>query len=235
MSWGSAWFYAIALLFVKIIREVRLEQKRERKEEREKLKNLQNVSKNAAFSAQKTQSAGGERNGQPSSAGTVRNSHTETAGNRNTTFTGMERSSKPAAAENKNTAFTGMEGSSHTTTAGNRNTAFTGMERSSQEAVPNVARNGQTAVPNVPRKKQHHRSFWAPHKEETLQPQIRTNSLWEEDKHAGKRIVALRLMEGEAVPQGYVQVKCSYCGADNLVTQNCKQYHSCYFCRVPID
>lgn len=216
MSWGSAWFYAIALLFVKIIREVRLEQKRERKEEREKLKNLQNVSKNAAFSAQKTQSAGGERNGQPSSAGTVRNSHTETAGNRNTTFTGMERSSKPAAAENKNTAFTGMEGSS-------------------QETVPNVARNGQTAVPNVPRKKQHHRSFWAPHKEETLQPQIRTNSLWEEDKHAGKRIVALRLMEGEAVPQGYVQVKCSYCGADNLVTQNCKQYHSCYFCRVPID
>ena len=79
------------------------------------------------------------------------------------------------------------------------------------------------------------RTFMEPHKEEKIQPRIRTNNLWGEDEHAGQRIVALRLMEGDPVPEGYVRVKCPYCGADNLVTKHCKQYHSCYFCRVPID
>ena len=74
-----------------------------------------------------------------------------------------------------------------------------------------------------------------PHKEEKIQPRIRTNNLWGEDEHASQRIVALRLMEGDPVPEGYVRVKCPYCGADNLVTKHCRQYHSCYFCRVPID
>ena len=93
----------------------------------------------------------------------------------------------------------------------------------------------QTAVPNVPRKKEKRKTFLEPHKEETMQPKIRTNNLWGEDKYANKRIVALRLMEGDPVPQGYVVVRCPYCAAENLVTQNCKEYHSCYFCRVPID
>lgn len=68
-----------------------------------------------------------------------------------------------------------------------------------------------------------------------VQPKIRTNNLWGEDEHAHQRIVAIRLMEGDPVPEGYVRVKCPYCNADNLVTKNCRQYHSCYFCRVPID
>ncbi len=102
-------------------------------------------------------------------------------------------------------------------------------------AIPNVPEEGKSAVPNVPRKKHHHTFHLEPHMEETLQPQIRTNNLWGEDKHAGNRKVALRLMEGDAVPDGYVRIKCPYCGADNLVTKNCRQYHSCYFCRVPID
>lgn len=104
-----------------------------------------------------------------------------------------------------------------------------------QTTVPNIPKRGQGVVPNVPRKKQHHITFLEPHKEETLQPKIRTNHLWGEDKFADKRIVALRLMEGDPIPKGYIRIKCAYCGADNLVTQNCRQYHSCYFCRVPID
>lgn len=71
--------------------------------------------------------------------------------------------------------------------------------------------------------------------EEARQPKIRNNNLWGEDKYAKQRSVALRLMEGDPVPSGYVKIKCPYCGAENLVTKNCKKYHSCYFCRVPID
>ena len=74
-----------------------------------------------------------------------------------------------------------------------------------------------------------------PHREESIQPKIRSNNLWGEDEHAGKRIVALRLMEGDPVPEGYRKIKCPYCAADNLVTKHCKEYHSCYFCRVAID
>ena len=79
------------------------------------------------------------------------------------------------------------------------------------------------------------KTFMEPHREEARQPRIRTNNLWGEDEHAKQRIVALRLMEGDPVPEGYVRIKCPYCAADNLVTKHCKQYHSCYFCRVPID
>lgn len=101
--------------------------------------------------------------------------------------------------------------------------------------IPNVPTKGKTITPNVPRKKKRPSPFVEPHAEEKYQPRIRTNNLWGEDEHAGKRIVALRLMEGDPVPEGYVRIKCPYCGADNLVTKHCKQYHSCYFCRVPID
>ena len=99
----------------------------------------------------------------------------------------------------------------------------------------NVPESGKKAVPNVPRKKKIEKTFMEPHREETLQPKIRTNGLWREDEHAHQRIVALRLMEGDSVPDGYIKIRCPYCAADNLVTKHCKQYHSCYFCRVPLD
>lgn len=101
--------------------------------------------------------------------------------------------------------------------------------------TPNAPAKGKVATPNVPRKKNYAKVFMEPHKEEAHQPRIRTNNLWGEDQHAHERIVALRLMEGDPVPEGYTRIKCPYCGADNLVTKHCKQYHSCYFCRVPID
>lgn len=91
------------------------------------------------------------------------------------------------------------------------------------------------AIPNVPSRKKADRTYMEPHREEARQPKIRTNNLWGEDEHAKQRIVALRLMEGDPVPEGYEKIKCPYCGADNLVTKRCKEYHSCYFCRVPID
>ena len=100
---------------------------------------------------------------------------------------------------------------------------------------PNVPQIGRTAIPNVPMRKRKERTFMELHKEESIQPKIRNNNLWGEDAHAHQRIVALRLMEGDPVPEGYVKVTCPYCAAENLVTKHCKQYHSCYFCRVPID
>ena len=102
-------------------------------------------------------------------------------------------------------------------------------------ATPNVPSKGRSAIPNTPRKKRYTPVFMEPHKEERNQPQIRNNNLWGEDEHASSRIVALRLMEGDPVPEGYERIKCPYCAADNLVTKHCKQYHSCYSCRVPID
>lgn len=104
-----------------------------------------------------------------------------------------------------------------------------------KKLTPNVPKERQQATPNVPRKKKMERRFMEPHREETLQPKIRNNNLWGEDKYANRRIVALRLMEGDPVPNGYEVIRCPYCAAENLVTGKCKQYHSCYFCRVPID
>lgn len=99
----------------------------------------------------------------------------------------------------------------------------------------NVPKKETLVTLNVPRKKKYPKTIMEPHKEEMHQPKIRTNNLWGEDEHARQRIVALRLMEGDPVPEGYVKIRCPYCAADNLVTKHCKQYHSCYFCRVPID
>ena len=50
-----------------------------------------------------------------------------------------------------------------------------------------------------------------------------------------KRSVALRLMEGDPVPEGYQGVACHYCGAVNMIKKNSAAKHSCYFCREPID
>ena len=116
-----------------------------------------------------------------------------------------------------------------------KQTARSNVPETGRTVRPNVPKHGKMAVPNVPVKKRTEKTFMEPHKEESLQPRIRTNNLWGEDEHANKRIVALRLMEGDPVPEGYVKIKCPYCAAENLVTKHCKQYHSCYFCRVPID
>lgn len=114
-------------------------------------------------------------------------------------------------------------------------TALPNVPKQGKSALPNVPSKGQKTIPNVPVKKKNERTFMESHKEETMQPKIRTNNLWGEDEHAKQRIVALRLMEGDPVPDGYVKIRCPYCAADNLVTKHSKQYHSCYFCRVPID
>ena len=108
-------------------------------------------------------------------------------------------------------------------------------KRAAQSNREKVSKKGKTAIPNIPRKNRQAPIFMESHKEEHYQPKIRTNNLWGEDEHAGKRIVALRLMEGDPIPEGYERIKCPYCAADNLVTKHCKQHHSCYFCRVPID
>jgi hypothetical protein len=50
-----------------------------------------------------------------------------------------------------------------------------------------------------------------------------------------KRTIALRLIEGEPVPQGYNAYRCSYCGAISLVKKGARGKHSCYFCHDPID
>ena len=120
-------------------------------------------------------------------------------------------------------------------------TSLTGdMPKKTPTAIPNVSGKRKiektpTAIPNVPGKCKTEKTYMEPHREEVIQPKIRNNNLWGEDEHARERIVALRLMEGDPVPQGYLKIRCPYCAADNLVTKNCKQYHSCYFCRVPID
>lgn len=128
-----------------------------------------------------------------------------------------------------------MSTKSATEKSGHEKKMTSNVLQNERTAIPNVSKNEKTVIPNVPRKKKSERTFMEPHKEEKIQPQIRTNNLWGEDAYAGQRIVALRLMEGDTVPEGYVRIKCPYCGADNLVTKKCKQYHSCYFCRVPID
>lgn len=117
----------------------------------------------------------------------------------------------------------------------NENKTIPNVPQNGKNITPNVPKNGRSSMPNVPAKKRREKTFMEPHREEKIQPKIRNNNLWGEDEHANRRIVALRLMEGDPVPEGYVKIKCPYCGADNLVTKHCKQYHSCYFCRVPID
>ena len=137
----------------------------------------------------------------------------------------------------KKAARSGSEPKRTTNRQGNYSTQKTipNVPKKGTGTIPNVPKNGKTITPNVPGKKRTEKVFMEPHKEESRQPKIRTNNLWGEDEHAHQRIVALRLMEGDLVPEGYTKIRCPYCAADNLVTKHCKQYHSCYFCRVPID
>lgn len=42
---------------------------------------------------------------------------------------------------------------------------------------------------------------------------------------------AERLLEGDGIPPGRDMLKCSYCGAENLLPKGHKGAYSCYFCR----
>ena len=42
---------------------------------------------------------------------------------------------------------------------------------------------------------------------------------------------AVRLYEGDSVPDGMTRVRCSYCAADNLIPEGSRQRYTCYFCR----
>lgn len=44
------------------------------------------------------------------------------------------------------------------------------------------------------------------------------------------RIAAIRLYEGDHVPQGYRMVKCHYCAAENLIAHSARGNYMCYFC-----
>ncbi len=46
----------------------------------------------------------------------------------------------------------------------------------------------------------------------------------------GNRIAAIRLYEGDRVPQGYRMVKCHYCAAENLIAYSARGNYMCYFC-----
>jgi hypothetical protein len=97
------------------------------------------------------------------------------------------------------------------------------------------AKPAASARPNVPTAKPVDKPVMDRYEEEYHQPTDSYGYSFGEDKHKDKRVVALRLMEGDPVPEGYVGITCHYCGAVNLVTQGCHNYHSCYFCREPID
>ncbi len=56
-----------------------------------------------------------------------------------------------------------------------------------------------------------------------------------EDAGSRKRAIAIRLMEGDPVPEGFNGYVCAYCGAVNLVKKGSKGKHCCYFCHDPID
>lgn len=51
-------------------------------------------------------------------------------------------------------------------------------------------------------------------------------------RETGGRSVALRHYDGDSIPKGMRLVKCSYCGAENLIPEYKKQEEfTCYFCR----
>ena len=62
----------------------------------------------------------------------------------------------------------------------------------------------------------------ADHLQDKRQEEMRTR--WE----TGGLPSAQRLYEGDSVPQGMRVIKCSYCGAENLVPQGSRQKYTCY-------
>ncbi len=47
----------------------------------------------------------------------------------------------------------------------------------------------------------------------------------------GNKRIGERLYLGDPIPNGKIVVKCSYCGADNLLPQEAREPYLCYFCR----
>lgn len=56
---------------------------------------------------------------------------------------------------------------------------------------------------------------------------------WKQAKREnnGTLPAATRLYEGDSVPRGMEQIRCSYCGADNLIPEGSRRKYTCYFCR----
>lgn len=69
----------------------------------------------------------------------------------------------------------------------------------------------QTSVPNVKR------AYTEVPKQTRMEKQV-------------SRMVAMRLYEGDRVPQGYRMVKCGYCAAENLIAYSSRGAYMCYFC-----
>lgn len=121
------------------------------------------------------------------------------------------------------------------TVSGKRNTVPPQVLQAGKSQLTKGAVSGNTT--GAHRLAQETRKDWGQEakKDNVWQSNQRKHTLWDEDPYAKQRSVALRLMEGDPVPEKYKRVKCPYCAADNLVVKGSKQYHSCYFCRVPID
>ncbi len=51
------------------------------------------------------------------------------------------------------------------------------------------------------------------------------------NKNYGGLRAAERRYDGDSIPRGKRCIKCSYCGAENLVPTNMREKYSCYFCR----
>ena len=53
-----------------------------------------------------------------------------------------------------------------------------------------------------------------------------------EEQETGGRMVGVRYYEWDSIPKGNRVVKCSYCGAENLISERYKpNRYTCYFCR----
>ena len=51
-------------------------------------------------------------------------------------------------------------------------------------------------------------------------------------QETGGRMVGVRYYEWDSIPKGNRVVKCSYCGAENLISERYKpNRYTCYFCR----
>ncbi len=93
-----------------------------------------------------------------------------------------------------------------------------------------------SAKPNISGKKRHQPTKNIPARLARQEEIVTGRSGYiQQDNYKGKRTVAVRLMEGDPVPEGYRGIACHYCGAVNLVKKNSPAKHSCYFCREPID
>lgn len=126
-------------------------------------------------------------------------------------------------------------------TKNSRNLSETRTAKKAEPAV-NVPRSQQkvsrkTTEPlvNVPRAQQDMSTTEYLQYKANLDAQAHRKEKYQEWQRArqetGGLPAAKRLYEGDSVPNGMWKVKCSYCGADNLVPEETRQRYTCYFCR----